>query len=202
MINYYKDSQPDLTEEKIIESHFCAVSTNLKLTSEFGIPSERVFGFWDWVGGRYSVSSAIGILGLSVVFGYKIAREFLNGMNNIDTNFREEQNWKKNIPVFLGLIGFYQATIQEYESRAILPYAQALCRFAAHVQQVDMESNGKGVNLKGEDLNGYRAGVVNFGEPGTNSQHSFFQLIHQGIFILIFRKSNSNRIYWLCQISV
>ena len=180
LVGHYQSSHPEVSEEKIISSHFCAVSSNIKLTSEFGISPERVFGFWDWVGGRFSVSSAIGILELSIVFGYSISEQFLSGMNDIDQNFKTESDWQKNIPVFLGLVGFYQSTIQEFESRAILPYSQALCRFAAHIQQVDMESNGKSVTLSGEDLVGYRAGVINFGEPGTNSQHSFFQLLHQG----------------------
>jgi glucose-6-phosphate isomerase len=166
-------------EGKIVNSHMCAVSTNLKDTAAFGISEDRVFGFWDWVGGRYSLCSAIGILPLSFHFGFSIMREFLDGANQIDQHFFKTRETTKNVPLMLGLIGFYHISIQGYAAKAILPYTQALSKFAPHIQQVDMESNGKRVSIDGQELP-YECGVINFGEPGTNGQHSFYQLIHQG----------------------
>jgi glucose-6-phosphate isomerase len=157
----------------------CAVSTNLKDTAAFGISDSNVFGFWDWVGGRYSVTSAVGIVPLSLHFGFKNMRAFLDGAGSIDDHFYNTKEVKKNIPLLLGLLGFFRTTIQGHYSRAILPYAQALCRFAPHIQQLDMESNGKRVNIDGNELT-YECAPINFGEPGTNGQHSFYQLIHQG----------------------
>lgn len=169
-----------LTKEEIIKSHFCAVSTNLEGTSAFGIDNDRVFKFWDWVGGRFSVSSAIGVLSLSILFGWDLVEHFLQGMHNIDQNFMNEADVRKNLSVLVGLLGFYNSTIEEYGSRCILPYNQGLNTFFNHVQQVSMESNGKGVDVLGNDLDGYQAGYINFGESGTKGQHSFFQLLHQG----------------------
>lgn len=166
-------------EGNIVNHHMCAVSTNLKDTKKFGISDERVFGFWDWVGGRYSLCSAVGVLPLSLHFGFDIMREFLDGANFIDNHFFKTRETTKNIPLMLGLIGFYTVSIQGYNSKAILPYAQPLNKFAPHIQQVDMESNGKRVSVDGKELD-YECGVINFGEPGTNGQHSFYQLIHQG----------------------
>ena len=166
-------------ESKIVNKHMCACSTNLKETSKFGISEDKVFGFWDWVGGRYSVCSAIGILPLSLHFGFDNMQQFLDGANSIDHHFRETKDITKNVPLMLGLIGFYHISIQGYYAKAILPYAQALSKFAPHIQQLDMESNGKRVNIEGKELP-YEAGVINFGEPGTNGQHSFYQLLHQG----------------------
>jgi glucose-6-phosphate isomerase len=159
--------------------HICAVSTNLEATSKFGILNENVFGFWDWVGGRFSVCSAVGALPLSLAYGYDVVRKFLDGANFMDTHFRNTTTVSHNLPVLLGLIGVYNAQICEFNTRAILPYCQGLLRFPAHVQQLDMESNGKSANLEG-NLIDFDAGAINFGEPGTNSQHSFFQLMHQG----------------------
>lgn len=169
-----------LTEQEIIKSHFCAVSTNLEGTSKFGIDDDRVFKFWDWVGGRFSVSSAIGVLSLSIIFGWDLVHHFLQGMNNIDENFKNEKDLRKNISVVTGLLGFFNSTVEGYDSRCILPYNQGLNTFFNHVQQVSMESNGKGVDVLGGDLDGYQAGYVVFGEAGTKGQHSFFQLLHQG----------------------
>jgi glucose-6-phosphate isomerase len=183
ILEHYKKNGAEINnledEKKIIGRHMCAASTNLKETSTFGIDDSSVFGFWDWVGGRYSVTSAVGILPLSLHFGFKVMRDFLDGAGSIDTQFVETEDIQQNVPLMLGLLGFYRITIQGHSSKAILPYSQALCKFAPHIQQVDMESNGKRVSLEGEALN-YETGVVNFGEPGTNGQHSFYQLIHQG----------------------
>lgn len=168
-------------EQSILGAHLCAVSTNLKATSEFGILDENVFGFWEWVGGRYSVSSAVGVLPLSLFYGFENVQEFLKGMNDLDKNFTSETSITKNIAVFLGLVGFYNSHIAGHASRAILPYCQALLRFPAHIQQCDMESNGKTVTRDGVRYPaGVDAGPIIFGEPGTNGQHSFYQLMHQG----------------------
>lgn len=181
ILDAFKVISPETSEADVIKSHFCAVSTNLEGTSQFGIDNENVFQFWDWVGGRFSVSSAIGVLSLSVIFGYEIVESFLEGMRNIDENFiNEVDDFTKNTPVILGLLGFFNSTIEGYECRAILPYNQGLRSFFNHVQQVSMESNGKTVDLNGNSLDGYQAGYINFGESGTKGQHSFFQLLHQG----------------------
>lgn len=165
-------------EGDVVASHLCAVSTNLTATKSFGIKDENVFGFWDWVGGRFSVSSAVGMLPLSLQFGYDIVEQFLQGLHSVDTHFNSE-SVEKNVPVMLGLIGFYNTYICGLNSRALLPYCQALKRFPAHIQQLDMESNGKSVTLEGQRLSEH-AGPIIFGEPGTNGQHSFYQLMHQG----------------------
>lgn len=144
----------------------------------FGISPDNIFGFWDWVGGRYSVCSAVGILPLALHYGMDVARDFLAGANNMDVHFFEAP-MRSNLPVVLGLLGVWNATFLGHACKAILPYAQGLLRFAAHIQQVDMESNGKRVDLNGNVLP-YATGEVVFGEPGTNGQHSFYQLIHQG----------------------
>jgi glucose-6-phosphate isomerase len=161
-----------------IEAHMCAVSTNLTATKEFGIKDENVFGFWDWVGGRFSVSSAVGLLPLSLRFGYPVVENFLKGMYEMDSNFKTA-SFPDNLPVMLGLIGFYNTFICGLNARALLPYCQALLRFPAHVQQLDMESNGKSVTLDGQRFaSNVHAGPIIFGEPGTNGQHSFYQLMH------------------------
>ncbi|EGR28767.1 hypothetical protein IMG5_169030 [Ichthyophthirius multifiliis] len=179
--NWLVEHHIKLEEEikNLVNHHMCAASTNLTDTFKFGIGSDKVFGFWDWVGGRYSVWSAIGMLPLSFVFGFDYMESFLKGAHNIDENFSQVKNVKGNLSLLLGMVGFYNTTIKDFNSRAILPYCQALCKFVPHVQQLDMESNGKRVNLKGENLD-YQTTVVNFGEPGTNGQHSFYQLLHQG----------------------
>jgi glucose-6-phosphate isomerase len=159
----------------------CAVSTNLPETKKFGVKDERVFGFWDWVGGRYSVCSAVGVLPLSLHYGFENVQSFLNGVKSVDEHFRNTKDFSKNVPALLGLIGFYNNYICGHASRAILPYCQALLKFPAHIQQLDMESNGKGVSRDGIRLpSGVEAGPIIFGEPGTNGQHSFYQLMHQG----------------------
>ena len=178
ILEYYQNKQGD--EGKNLSSHLCAVSTKLELTKKFGIDDENVFGFWDWVGGRYSVSSAVGVLPLSLVYGFDNVRKFLDGMNDMDNACLNEP-LESNIPAMMGLIGFYNSYITGYESRAILPYCQALLRFPAHIQQLDMESNGKRVSIGGKRYaKNVQAGPIIFGEPGTNGQHSFYQLMHQG----------------------
>ena len=182
ILDHYKAKEgSDEDRNAILSKHLCAVSTNLKATAEFGIKDENVFGFWEWVGGRFSASSAVGLLPLSLFYSYDVMEEFLKGMNHIDNNFRDEKDVTKNIPLFLGLIGFYNAHITGNAARTILPYCQALHRFPAHIQQLDMESNGKTVTKEGVRYpEGVEAGPIIFGEPGTNGQHSFYQLLHQG----------------------
>ena len=164
--------------KKAVANHMVAVSTNLPAVADFGIDPDNAFGFWDWVGGRYSVCSAVGILPLALQFGFKPLQEFLAGANMMDEHFRKAP-LRKNLPVILGLLGVWNSTFLGRPSRALLPYCQALNKFAPHIQQVDMESNGKGVDVNGKALP-FVAGEVDFGEPGTNGQHSFYQLIHQG----------------------
>ncbi len=163
--------------EDFIKKHFVAVSTNENQVSKFGIDPANMFGFWDWVGGRYSLWSAIG---LSIVcsVGYQNFIELLEGANAMDEHFRDS-NFEENIPVLLALIGIWYNNFYGAESQAILPYDQYMHRFAAYFQQGDMESNGKSINRNGENID-YQTGPIIWGEPGTNGQHAFYQLIHQG----------------------
>lgn len=157
--------------------NLAALSTNLDATSQFGIPSERVFGFWDWVGGRYSVWSAIG-LSVALSVGGAAFRAFLDGARAMDTHFQEAPA-NQNLPILLALVGVWRRNLMGCPTVALIPYDQRLERFPAYVQQLDMESNGKQTTLSGDAV--VRAtGPVIWGEPGTNAQHSFFQLIHQG----------------------
>lgn len=167
--------------EAAVGHHFCAVSTALDKVSAFGIAGERVFGFWDWVGGRYSIWSAIG-LPLMIAIGKDNFAEFLAGGHAIDNHFRTAP-FRQNIPMLLGLIGFYHRNVLGYPSRAILPYDQRLSRFPAYLQQLDMESNGKAVTMDSKPVEGDTGPVV-WGEPGTNGQHAFYQLIHQGTTVI------------------
>ncbi|KAL8514396.1 hypothetical protein ACS0TY_013490 [Phlomoides rotata] len=161
-----------------VAKHMVAVSTNLTLVEKFGIDPENAFAFWDWVGGRYSVCSAVGVLPLSLQYGFEVVERFLKGASSIDQHFHSTP-FEKNLPVVLGLLSVWNVSFLGYPARAILPYTQALEKFAPHIQQVSMESNGKGVSIDGVPLP-YEAGEIDFGEPGTNGQHSFYQLIHQG----------------------
>ncbi|MFB2608223.1 glucose-6-phosphate isomerase, partial [Rhizobium phaseoli] len=161
--------------------HFAAVSTALDKVAAFGIDSARVFGFWDWVGGRYSIWSAIG-LPLMIAIGPENFGKFLDGAHAVDNHFRKAPI-TENLPMLLGLIGFYHRNVLGYPTRAILPYDQRLSRFPAYLQQLDMESNGKGVTIDGTPVEG-NSGPVVWGEPGTNGQHAFYQLIHQGTSII------------------
>ncbi|XP_021900602.1 glucose-6-phosphate isomerase, cytosolic isoform X2 [Carica papaya] len=161
-----------------VAKHMVAVSTNLALVEKFGIDPNNAFAFWDWVGGRYSVCSAVGVLPLSLQYGFSVVEKFLKGASSIDQHFISAP-FDKNIPVLLGLLSVWNVSFFGYPARAILPYSQALEKFAPHIQQVSMESNGKGVSIDGVPLP-YESGEIDFGEPGTNGQHSFYQLIHQG----------------------
>ena len=171
----------DALGETAVSDHFAAVSTALDKVAAFGIGSDRVFGFWDWVGGRYSIWSAIG-LPLMIAIGADNFGRFLDGAFAMDEHFRSAP-FAENLPMLLGLIGFYHRNVLGYTSRAILPYEQRLSRFPAYLQQLDMESNGKSVTVDGTPVSG-ASGPVVWGEPGTNGQHAFYQLIHQGTDII------------------
>ncbi|EAU41922.1 glucose-6-phosphate isomerase [Fulvimarina pelagi HTCC2506] len=162
--------------EDAVETHFSAVSTALDQVEAFGISEDRTFGFWDWVGGRYSIWSAIG-LPLMIAIGPEKFREFLAGGHEMDEHFRSAP-LGENLPILLGLVGWWHRVAMDCPTRAIIPYDQRLSRFPAYLQQLDMESNGKRVGLDGEPV--AVSGPVAWGEPGTNGQHAFFQLIHQG----------------------
>lgn len=166
-----------LKDKAAVARHFVALSTNAKKVAEFGIDTANMFGFWDWVGGRYSVWSAIG-LPVCCALGYKNFEELLNGAYEMDQHFLKTP-LEKNIPVILGLLGIWYNNFFGAESHAILPYDQYMHRFAAYFQQGDMESNGKYISRNGKRVN-YQTGPVIWGEPGTNGQHAFYQLIHQG----------------------
>jgi glucose-6-phosphate isomerase len=163
--------------EESVPKHFAAMSTNLKETGRFGIKDENTFAFWDFVGGRYSLWSVIG-LPVAISIGFEGFAELLKGAHSMDLHFRNKP-LPENIPAILGLLGIWYGNFFGAESHAILPYDQYLHRFAAHFQQVDMESNGKSINCNGEEVD-YQTGPVIWGEPGTNGQHAFYQLIHQG----------------------
>ncbi|WP_309486218.1 glucose-6-phosphate isomerase [Ancylobacter mangrovi] len=163
--------------EQAVGNHFAAVSTALDKVAAFGIAPDRVFGFWDWVGGRYSVWSAIG-LPVMLAVGPANFRRFLDGGHAVDVHFRHAP-LEQNLPVLLGLVGIWHRDVCGYATRAVIPYDQHLSRLPAYFQQLDMESNGKRVTLEGKPV-AYDTGPVMWGEPGTNGQHAFFQLIHQG----------------------
>ena len=160
-----------------VAKHFVAVSTNKKLVEEFGIDTANMFGFWDWVGGRYSVDSAIG-LSLMAVIGRRAFADFLSGFHIVDRHFATAP-LDSNAPVLLGLIGLWYANFFGAETRAVLPYSNDLARFAAYLQQLTMESNGKSVRADGTPVTS-ATGEIFWGEPGTNGQHAFYQLLHQG----------------------
>ncbi len=164
-------------EEKHIAQHFVAVSTNAAEVSKFGIDTRNMFGFWDWVGGRYSLWSAIG-LPIALYLGYDKFEQLLAGAHTMDEHFRTAP-LEDNLPVILGVLGVWYDNFFGAQSHAILPYDQYLHRFPAYFQQGDMESNGKGVDRDGNLLD-YQTGPIIWGEPGTNGQHAFYQLIHQG----------------------
>lgn len=165
---------------EVAAKHIVACSANVPGAEAFGILADNVFGFWGWVGGRYSVCSAIGMLPLALQYGSNVTRQFLDGASFMDEHFCN-QPMESNLPILMGLTSVWNSTFLGFSSRALLPYSQALLRFPAHIQQVDMESNGKRVTLDGTVLpDNMEAGEINFGEPGTNGQHSFYQLIHQG----------------------
>ena len=160
-----------------VGKHFAAVSTALDLVAKFGIAADRVFGFWDWVGGRYSVWGAIG-LPVMIAVGPRNFRAFLDGAHEMDEHFRAAPI-QENLPALLGLVGWWHRVICGYPARAVIPYDQRLSRLPAYLQQLDMESNGKSVTLEGVAAT-TPTGPLVWGEPGTNGQHAFFQLLHQG----------------------
>ena len=164
-------------DEKHIAKHFAALSTNEAAVVKFGINKRNMFRFWDWVGGRYSLWSAIG-LSIALTIGYKNFEELLAGAYDSDQHFKNS-SFEKNIPVLMALIGLWHTNFFGAQSEAILPYDQYLHRFAAYFQQGNMESNGKSIDRNGEPVE-YTTGPIIWGEPGTNGQHAFYQLIHQG----------------------
>jgi glucose-6-phosphate isomerase len=166
-----------LGDEKAVATHFVAVSTNAEKVAEFGIDTENMFGFWDWVGGRYSFTSAIG-LSLMVAIGPEHYRELLDGFATVDEHFRTAP-YEQNLPALLGLISVWYIDFFGAQSSAVLPYSQYLARFPAYLQQLCMESNGKSVTLDGAHVD-VSTGEIVWGEPGTNGQHAFYQLLHQG----------------------
>ncbi len=163
--------------EEAIAKHFVAVSTNIKNVKAFGIDENNIFPMWDWVGGRFSLWSAVGLT-ISLAVGYKNFDSLLQGANKMDNHFKNE-DFKSNIPVILALISVWYNNFFNAESEAIIPYSQYLNQFATYLQQGIMESNGKSVDRSGNPID-YQTGTLIWGEPGTNSQHAFFQLIHQG----------------------
>lgn len=164
-------------DEGAIAKHFAALSTNKKDVEKFGIDPENMFGFWDWVGGRYSLWSAIG-LSIALYVGFDTFEELLDGAHAMDEHFRDAP-LDQNLPVILGLMGIWYNNFFGAQTQAILPYDQYMHRFAAYFQQGDMESNGKSVDRAGHPID-YQTGPIIWGEPGTNGQHAFYQLIHQG----------------------
>ncbi|MGQ3354700.1 MAG: glucose-6-phosphate isomerase [Phreatobacter sp.] len=163
--------------EEAVGRHFAAVSTNLAAVNAFGIAEAAMFRFWDWVGGRYSVWSAVG-LSLMIAIGPRQFTAFLAGAERVDQHFRTAP-LKRNMPVIMGLLGLWHRNVWSYASHAVLPYDQRLARLPAHLQQLDMESLGKGVTMEGKAVT-RQTGPIIWGEPGTNGQHAFFQLLHQG----------------------
>ncbi len=164
-------------KEKFIASHFIALSTNEEEAVKFGIDKKNIFGFWDWVGGRYSLWSAVG-MSIALTVGYKNFEQLLKGAHTTDMHFNNVQ-FEKNIPVLMALLGIWYTNFFEAQSEALLPYDQYLHRFAAYFQQGNMESNGKSIDRNREKVD-YATGPIIWGEPGTNGQHAFYQLIHQG----------------------
>lgn len=164
-------------DESVIGKHFVAISTNAEKVKAFGIDIENMFGFWDWVGGRYSLWSAIG-LSIACFIGFDNFEELLTGAFEMDEHFRTSP-FEQNIPVILALLGIWYTNFYEAETEVILPYDQYMSRFPAYFQQGNMESNGKSIDRGGREIS-YQTGPVIWGEPGTNGQHAFYQLIHQG----------------------
>ncbi|MBO2543370.1 glucose-6-phosphate isomerase [Salegentibacter sp. BDJ18] len=171
--NWFRKTAP----QEAVAEHFAAVSSNLKNVEEFGIAIENVFPMWDWVGGRFSLWSAVG-LSISLAVGYNNFEALLNGAHKMDQHFKTS-DFKENIPVQLALLSIWYNNFYKAESEAVIPYTQYLHRLPAYLQQAIMESNGKSVDRNGKKVD-YQTGTLIWGEPGTNSQHAFFQLIHQG----------------------
>jgi glucose-6-phosphate isomerase len=169
------------SDERSIARHFVAVSTNAAEVAKFGIDTANMFGFWDWVGGRYSMDSAIG-LSTMLAIGPDQFRSMLNGFHQMDEHFRTAP-FDRNLPALMGLLTVWYTDFFEAQTVAVLPYEQYLKRFPAYLQQLTMESNGKHVTIEGSEVD-YSTGPVYWGEPGTNGQHSFYQLIHQGTWMI------------------
>ncbi len=169
-------------DEAAVAKHFAALSTNAEAVSKFGIDTKNMFGFWDWVGGRYSLWSAIG-LSIALYIGFENFEELLAGAFDMDTHFQTAP-LEQNLPVTLALIGLWYNDFFDAQTQAILPYDQYMRRFPAYFQQGDMESNGKSVDRQGHRISDYQTGAILWGEPGTNGQHAFYQLIHQGTKII------------------
>jgi len=176
--NNNNNNNINLDEKEMVRKHFVALSTNEPEVTKFGIDKEHMFEFWDWVGGRYSLWSCIG-LAIVLGIGFDNFVQLLEGAHQMDKHFRETP-FEKNVPVILGLLGVWYNNFWNAQTHAILPYDQYLHRFAAYFQQGDMESNGKGVDRDGNFISSYSTGPIIWGEPGTNGQHAFYQLIHQG----------------------
>jgi glucose-6-phosphate isomerase len=175
--NSARDWIADTLGEEAVPNHFAAVSTNIPACAKFGIREDRIFGFWDWVGGRYSVWSAIG-LPIALAVGYDNFAKFLAGADAMDRHFLSAP-LEDNLPVIMAVLGVWYRNAWGFSTHAVLPYDQRLSRFAAYLQQQDMESNGKSVTLSGKPVE-WSTGPIVWGEPGTNGQHAFYQLIHQG----------------------
>ena len=175
------DQLPSVNPNDVVAKHFVALSTNAAEVAKFGIDLDNMFGFWDWVGGRYSLPSAIG-LSLMLFIGPRNFTRFLKGYWKMDQHFRTAR-FERNLPVILALLGILYANAYGAESYAVLPYDQYLSRFPAYLQQMDMESNGKSVDRDGKRVT-HATGPIEWGEPGTNGQHSFYQLIHQGTHLI------------------
>eukprot|EP00520_Triparma_pacifica_P014799 CAMPEP_0118656492 /NCGR_PEP_ID=MMETSP0785-20121206/13517_1 /TAXON_ID=91992 /ORGANISM="Bolidomonas pacifica, Strain CCMP 1866" /LENGTH=680 /DNA_ID=CAMNT_0006549353 /DNA_START=81 /DNA_END=2120 /DNA_ORIENTATION=+ len=172
----FMGNDPDVVRKHVVA---CASTSATERVRDFGIDTEnRFFQFWDWVGGRYSVCSSVGAVPISLIYGFDLFQKVLNGAHNMDRHFISAP-MRSNIPMIMGMIGVWNTSFLKYKMRTTLPYAEALLRLPAHIQQLDMESNGKHVTRSGQDVD-YDVGEVDFGEPGTNGQHSFFQLLHMG----------------------
>jgi len=182
LLDAYKKvyAEKKLPQEEIIRQHFCAISTNVAKCKATGISEDRIFPMWDSVGGRYSVASAVGGLPISLALGYQVFEEFLSGMHVVDQMFFNQSDVRLNVPVLLGMLDYYHNHIEGYSIKVIIPYAQPLHRFPAHIQQLEMESNGKRHNIETNGELKVDVAKFVFGEPGTNAQHSFFQMLHQG----------------------
>jgi len=168
-------------DTEVVRKHVvaCASISSIDKVKEFGIDTENYFfRFWDWVGGRYSVCSAVGAVPISLMYGFDLFEQFLKGAQSVDEHFKTTP-MEKNIPVIMGLLGVWNHSFLGYKTRTTLPYAEALLRLPSHIQQLDMESNGKVMTKHGVEVD-YNVGEIDFGEPGTNGQHSFFQLLHMG----------------------
>lgn len=164
-------------DRSAVAKHFVALSTNAKAVEAFGIDLENMFQFWDWVGGRFSLWSAIG-LSIAVSLGFAVFKDLLDGAHSMDEHFQNAP-LEQNFPVLMALLGVWQTNFLGYESHALLPYCEHLEYFPAFLQQLDMESNGKGVTIEGQKVQ-WTTGPIVWGEPGTNGQHAFYQLLHQG----------------------